>query len=54
MILFLLGIIVALVCLCSVYGICHQLRHRLWDDLRETWWFYLGTFVVCALFLALI
>lgn len=52
--LLVMGVVVTLLCLCAIYGICHQLRHRLWGDLRETWGFYLGTFVVVVFFLSLI
>lgn len=48
-----MGLGVALLCLCAAYGICHQLRHRLWSDLRETWWFYLGTLFVLFFFLSM-
>lgn len=49
-----LGFVVAVLCVCALYAVCHQVRHKLWDDMRQTWWFYCGTALAFVLFLSLI
>jgi hypothetical protein len=53
MLIALMGFAVALLCVCAAYGVCHQIRHRLWGDLGRTWWFYLGVLATAVLLLSL-